>query len=710
MRLALYGNRANDSTRQSLSALTASRAPQRLPLSALRARLDEGSAEASWSPNRDGVIGRALMMPAGAVFTVPLRLANEITFSARAMLLPHDWRDGRGAVHASVAVTDKAGNRCEISATRLRASDRGRPRGGRIECQLPSSTTSVQLRVEAFGRLRPRSVTRAIWLEPVIIDPHASPLPEAPPAAAYEAEATSRQSKRPLISVLTPVHDPPLHILDEAIASVRQQTLADWELCLVDDGSGDPEIIGALERYAAADPRIHLKRRETAGGIATATNAAMELATGEYIALLDHDDMLAPDALQHVADQITSRPELDMIYSDEDIVLDGRPIWRHFKPDWSPDTLRVNGYTCHLGVYRRSLVGEIGGFRSEFNGSQDVDMILRLVEHTDRIAHIPRILYHWRAHAASTAGGDSKPYAYVAARNAIAEHLDRVGLPAEVGYGPPGLYRVAHRVARATSVDLVLAVTDDRGLERAAASWLAQPHPTWNVVLAAPAEALDAATTALTTAGVPDSSITPIASTPGHDLATTLATAAEDTAAEHLLLMQTPATGLTHDWLTRLIGYSNQPEIAAAGPILLGPDGRISEAGIALPEGIPLHLLHGARSSMDDFFGFGTSVYNVSAVSGVLATRRETYEQLGGLDPGFKELALIDYCLRATNAGGRVVIVPDARLRTTGPDTTTNDLPAIWRLRQRWAQTHTRDPYYNPNYRTDRGDFEPIRA
>ena len=128
-----------------------------------------------------------------------------------------------------------------------------------------------------------------------------------------------------------------------------------------------------------------------------------------------------------------------------------------------------------------------------------------------------------------------------------------------------------------------------------------------------------------------------------------------------------------------------------------------------MPEGIPLHLLHGTRSSMDHFFGYGTSVYNVSAVSGMLATRRETFEQLGGLHPRFGEFALIDYCLRAIDTGGRVVIVPDARLRTTGPDVTINDLPAIWALRKDWSQTHTHDPYYNPNYRTDRGDFEPLR-
>jgi hypothetical protein len=327
-------------------------------------------------------------------------------------------------------------------------------------------------------------------------------------------------------------------------------------------------------------------------------------------------------------------------------------------------------------------------------------MILRLVERTDRIAHIPRILYHWRAHANSTAGGDAKPYAYVAARNAIAAHLERTGLEADVGYGPPGLYRVAHRVRAGTSVDLVLAIEDEHGLAEAAAGWLAQPHPTWNVVLAAPPHTLQSATSLLTAAGIPDTRITPIPTQPG-DLATALATAANATTAEHLLLMQTPAIGLTHDWLTRLIGYSTQPQIAAAGPILLAPDGRIQQAGIALPDGIPLHLQHGYHVS-----GAHSVVYNLSAVSGILATRRDIYQQLGGLDPRYKDLTLIEYCLRATNTDHRIVIVPDARLRTTGADRTTNDLPTIWQLRHTWAHTHTHDPYYNPNYRTDRGDFE----
>ena len=427
------------------------------------------------------------------------------------------------------------------------------------------------------------------------------------------------------------------------------------------------------------------------------------MATGDYIALLDHDDTLAPEALQHIADQITAHPDLDMIYTDEDVVGDGQLIERHPKPGWSPEQMAAAMYTCHLGVYRRSLAIELGGFQSRFDGCQDYDFVLRLMERTDRVAHVPHILYHWRAHAASTASGDeAKPYAFLAQPRAIAEHLERSGVDAEVQFGHrPGLHRLVHRVDPRITVDFVLGVDTDEGLEEAAASWLDQSHPTFTVVLGVPDTMQDAATAALTNAGIPPSRIRTVSVPPG-DPAAALNAAAEAATAAHLVLMQTAAIGLTHDWLTRVIGYSRQPQIAAAGPIVLAPDGRIQHAGIALPEGIPLHLLYGAHAMTAL-----PIVFNFSAVNGVLATRRDTFHQLGGLHPQFKDLALVDYCLRATTTRQRIVIVPDARLRTTGPDTTTNDLPAIWHLRNTWAATHTHDPYYNPNYRTDRGDFTP---
>jgi O-antigen biosynthesis protein len=641
----------------------------------------------------DGLLDRALVMEVPATVTFPLRLAGDVEFSGRAMLFPHDWRDLTGAVRASVAASHGDGDTTVLWADTLRAGDHGRPRGHPVGCQIPTSTVALHLSLEGPTANR-GTLSRAVWVEPVLIDPHAPPRPIAPtPIETPSADG-------PLISVLTPVHDPPPHMLEEAIASVRNQTYANWQLCLVDDGSTNPDITTALQRHADADPRIHLTRHDTPHGISNATNAALNLATGDYIALLDHDDTLTSDALQHIADRIATDPTLDMLYTDEDVVADDGCFARHIKPGWSPDHMNALMYTCHLGVYRRTLAVELGGFQARFDGCQDYDLVLRLMERTDRIAHVPRILYHWRAHATSTASGErAKPWAYLAQPTAIAEHLERSGIDAEVQFAHlGGLHRIVHWVSPSTTVDLVVATRDAQGLAQAAATWMAQPHRAWRVVLAAPDAILDDAVAALTGAGIPETRITAVAGT-GLSSAATAATA------EHLLLMQTPGAGLTHDWLTRLLGYSAQAGIAAAGPVLLAPDGRIAQAGIAIPEGIPLHVLHGARSSMDVLFGYGTSVYNVSAVSGILATPRATYEQLGGLDPTYGELGLIHYCLRAADDHLRTVIVPDARLRTTGPDPTTNDLPTLWRLRNTWARTHTHDPYYNPSYRTDRGDF-----
>jgi len=680
----------------------------RIPLSALTPMLDDGSAVTTWTVDPDGMRGRALVIPANATYTVALALDRPVVLIARVLLLPHDWLNGREVVRGSVAVIAHDGGARVLWRRPLYPADRGRPRGYAVEVTMPADTVSLQLTIETTQPPREGSVARAIWLQPVLedlgsrapdraqrdgVDPDGAQADGAQRGVAGAAPVRSG----PVISVLIPVHDPPPQMLEEAIGSVVRQTFAGWELCLVDDGSRSQPIKAILERHARRDGRIKLVTHEHAQGIAAATNAAMDIASGRYVALLDHDDTLTPDALQRIADRIDAEPELDMVYSDEDIVLDGKRVWAHLKPAWSPDTMRTNGYTCHLGVYRRGLVQEIGGFRDEFNGSQDVDMILRLMERTDRIAHVPEILYHWRAHPDSTAGGDAKPYAYVAARRAIAAHVERTGLDADVGYGPPGLYRLAHRVDPGLTVEIALACEDPDTLRAAAHTWNTQPHPSWRAVIATNNHTQ--ITDALHAAGIPDQRITLIDADP--DPTTALHQAAQHATATHLLLMQAPAIGLTHDWLTRLLGYSNQDGIAAAGPVILAPDGRIQQAGIALPEGIPLHLNYGQPAAAAQ-----PVVYNLSAVSGVLATSRTSYERLGGLRPEYRELALIDYCVRAGACGndGRTVLVPDARLRIEA-DRPINDLSVIWRLRDGWRQTHTHDPYYNRAYRTDRGDF-----
>jgi hypothetical protein len=666
---------------------------RRLPLASLRARVDDGSARTEWKLEPDGVLGRTLQIDAGATITYPLRLEGEVTFTGRAMLFPHDWRDLQGAVRATVSAGTPEGIRT-LWTRALYAGDRGHPGGYRVSVTVPATTKALHLTVSALARPPADPVRRMIWVEPALHDPAAPPAPTPASETAVAPAGAAPAGEEPLFSVLVPVHDPPLQMLAEAVESVRNQSFGDWELCLVDDGSGDPEVADALDAYAA-DPRVRFHRHETAQGISSATNAALALARGRYIVLLDHDDTLDVGALAAIADRLALDPQLDMVYTDEDVVQeDGARLERHPKPGWSPEHMAALMYTCHLGVYRRSLADELGGFQSRFDGCQDFDFVLRLMERTDRIAHVPRILYHWRAHPASTAtvGGDAKPHAFLAQPAAIAAHLRRTGVDADVRYGYlPGIHRIVHRVDPATSAAFVLGLESIEGLDDAAASWVSQPHPTWTVSIAAPARLHEQIAGLLRAAGVTSERIT---------LSTgTLADAAAAAQGEQLLIMQTPAAGLTHDWLTRLIGYAGQPGIAAAGPILLARDGRIQQAGIALPGGVPLHLVHGRPT-----VSAPPAVTNVSALSGVLLTPSSIYRSLGGLALDHRELTLIEYCLRAGEGAGRIVMIPDARMRATGPDPAVNDLPAIWRLQREWAATHTHDPYYNAGYRTDRGD------
>jgi GT2 family glycosyltransferase len=666
----------------------------RLPLAVLRAPAGSREAGADWKVEPDGVLGRALEVLAGTTISYPLRLGGEVTLTAGVRLYPHDWRDLNGPVRAAVQVTTSAGT-LELWAATLYAGGRGRPGGLRLRVTLPADTTELHLTV-AQPRDPPAEdpLERAIFVEPALWDP-SGPTGAAPPPPP--TRSVPEKTAEPLFSVLIPVHDPPLRMLRDAVESVGAQTFEDWELCLVDDGSRDPEVIAALRAYTV-DPRIRLRRHETAGGISAATNAALELARGRYVALVDHDDTLAPDALEQIAAVIAADPTLDMVYSDEDIVSGGVVLEPHPKPGWSPEHMAALMYTCHLGVYRRTLATELGGFDTRFDGCQDFDFVLRLMERTDRIAHVPRILYHWRAHPASTAtfGGGAKPHAFLAQPAAIAAHLDRTGVQADVRHGYlPGIHRIVHRVDAGATVAFALAVDTSDGLPAAARSWLGQQHPSWQLVLAAP-DALHAELSAvLAGAGLGAGSFELIA---GTGLPGAAARAAE--LADQVLLLQAPTAGLTADWLTRLIGYASQPGIAAAGPVLLGRSGTIAQAGVALPEGLPLHLFYDLPP-----VSAPPAAMNVSALSGALLTPASVLRDTGAPDPSLRELALIDYCLRATASRRRAVLVPDARLRVTGPDPAMNDLPAMWALHARWAEHRSGDPYYNAGYLTDRGDL-----
>src|SRR5690606_34148515 len=232
------------------------------------------------------------------------------------------------------------------------------------------------------------------------------------------------------------------------LGSVRDQTTGDWEHVVVDDGSTRPDVARLLSEAAAADPRVRVVTRAASGGIVAASSDALAAATGELIALLDHDDVLEPDALAAIDAAFAAGDDVDVVYSDHDMIrADGRYVTPSYKPDWSPERLRSQNYITHLLVARRALVDEVGGFREGYDGAQDHDLALRLGERARRVAHVPRVLYHWRQSPASVTSGASKPWAFEAGVRAVADHCDRIGIDATVETtAHEGCYRVVRHV------------------------------------------------------------------------------------------------------------------------------------------------------------------------------------------------------------------------------------------------------------------------
>jgi GT2 family glycosyltransferase len=497
-----------------------------------------------------------------------------------------------------------------------------------------------------------------------------------PAPAAVRAEparpGVRRGARRPdpLISVVMPVHDPPPAFLERALRSVRDQTYERWQLCVADDGSRDPEVSRLLRAHAAQDDRISLVRRARGGGISSGTNAALELATGEFVALLDHDDELERDALERVVECLREHPDTDIVYTDEDRLLpDGTRFGAVLKPGWSPELLRCGMYTCHLGVYRRALVEEAGGLRGDYDGAQDFDLMLRLVERTQRVRHVPRVLYHWRASDASVAiNPAAKPYAYEAGARALQSHLDRVGIAGTAERTElPGLYRTVHAPDPEAKVSILLAAERaPEGWERAIGERTA--HPSWELVVAP-----------------------------------TLGEAARRATGEYLLILDAPAVPLDDAWLTTLIGHARLEGVAAVGAKVLRPGGVIEHAGVMIGEGLPLPVYRGVRADFVGYLGNLAVSWNYCAVAGALMTRRDLFTELGGLGGGRSPLAEADYCLRARGRGLRTVLAPDARLQLTGPGRgEAASLRELAAFKRRWQPEVPVDPYY-PKFWQRRG-------
>jgi glycosyltransferase involved in cell wall biosynthesis len=482
--------------------------------------------------------------------------------------------------------------------------------------------------------------------------------PDAASLDRMRAES-ARFAYLPLVSIITPAYNTDPRWLHACAASVVAQAYPRWEWRIANDGSDDPRTLDALARIAALDGRITVHDLPQNSGIAAASNVALHAATGEYVGLLDHDDELLPHALFRVVEHLNRpAPRPDVVYTDEDkLEPDGSRTDAYFKPDWSPELFLSNMYACHFLVARRDLVASIGGFRSAFDFSQDYDLVLRLMERTHCIDHVPDVLYHWRKVPRSTAAaGGAKPSAHLAGHRALQDYLDRNGIGGRVAdAGPPGFYRIVYTLTSSSVVSIIgLVEPAERERLRAATS-----YPKVEFVASA-----------------------------------------HEASGDWLLFLDPSFEPRSRDWLAALLEVL-RPGVGAVGAKLLRADGTVEHIGLVLGlDGIAGRPFLNAPADHPGYFGNALLIRTVSAVSGAcLLTTKEMFERVGGLDQALgREASAIDYCLKVGAAGERVVFTPWALLqrRVPGPapEVTARDARELTR---RWEGRLDHDPYYSPH-------------
>ena len=517
----------------------------------------------------------------------------------------------------------------------------------------------------------------------------------------------------PRFSIVTPVFDPPADVLRAMLRSVANQTFDDWEHCLVDDCSTKPYVRRILDE-AATDSRVRVSYRETNGGIVAASNDALTMASGEFVALLDHDDELQPDALRLVDEAIIAEPEADYVYTDEDKMDDaGRRAFAFLKPDWSPERLRTQMYTCHLSVLRRSLVDEVGRFRPEFNGSQDWDLVLRVTERARRVVHVPEVLYHWRmlSSSAARAGHEAKPWAFEAGARAIQAHCDRTGVEAVTEHDAEfaGIYHLLPRLRRQPPVSIVIPtggqVRDVHGelvvlVTRCVESIIkTSTYDNFEIVCVID-ERTD--TRRLEAIRAIANGRLQVVLCPGpFNFSERINTGVLASDGEHVLFLNDDIEVVTPDWVERMVMYSQLPEIGAVGAKLLFGDDCLQHAGVIVNEVGPGHIYRRFHRDHGGYFNMLKVANNFQAVTGAcLMSRRAVFDEVGGLSMLFPvNFNDIDYCLKLQEQQLRVVVDPDTVLYHYESSTRPPDV-SEWEIRLLQARhgSAVPDPYYNPGF------------
>ena len=528
---------------------------------------------------------------------------------------------------------------------------------------------------------------------------------------------------KPLISIVMPIHSPNPAWFQDSIESVKKQVYQNWELCIADDASSDPTVRLILEQYASSDQRIKVVFRENNGHISAASNSALGLAQADWVALLDHDDVLAEHALFWVVDAINRHPACRLIYSDEDkideAVVRSDP---YFKPEWNQDLFYSQNMFSHLGVYHADLVRAVGGFRVGYEGSQDYDLALRCIVRIkpSQIHHIPRVLYHWRMHAQSTAQSiNAKPYAMLAGARALNDHFSRTGVDAlaeSVGYG----YRVRYALpAVLPLVSLIIPTRNGLKLLRQCVQSILNKTTYANFeILIVDNGSNDAATLRYLKGLSADNRIRVLRDDRPFNYSQLNNTAVLQARGDVLGLVNNDIEVISPDWLTEMVSHAVRPGVGAVGARLWYADNTLQHAGVVLGlEGFAGHVHRYLPRGNVGYCGRAALTQSFSAVTGAcLVVKKSSYLQVGGLNEVDLPVACndIDFCLKLLKAGYRNLWTPWAELyhhesSTRGFDDTPEKLARskkeVAYMWQHWGDMLRNDPAYSPNLTLDASDF-----
>ncbi|KPX83084.1 Glycosyl transferase, group 2 family protein [Pseudomonas amygdali pv. mori] len=536
-------------------------------------------------------------------------------------------------------------------------------------------------------------------------------------------EHMNRWIEYPLISIIMPVYNPPLDLLREAVDSVRSQLYTNWELCLADDASTNPAVIEYLKSLKAQDKRIKVVFRGSNGHISQASNSALGVAKGLFVALMDNDDLLPAHALYWIARTIRENPDAGLIYSDEDkIDTEGNRSSPYFKSDWNEFLFRSQNMVCHLGAYRRDLVNEVGQFRVGFEGAQDYDLTLRCIEKLkrDQIIHIPRVLYHWRIHAGSTAmAGDEKPYAALAGVKALDEHLERQGRIGSTELLPTGQYRVHYNLPTALPlVTLVIPTRNAYALVKQCIDSIKSLTTYKNYEIILIDNGSDDPESLEYFAQIGQEENIRVLRDDGPFNYSALNNAAVRIAKGELIgLINNDIEVITPEWLSEMVSIALQPKVGAVGARLWYPDNRLQHGGVVVGiGGVAGHAHKYLPKGAHGYFCRAELIQEFSAVTAAcLIIKKSIFDEVGGLDEQHLKIAFndVDFCLRVQEAGYLNVWTPFSELyhhesATRGLEDTPQKQERfgheIRYIKNRWPNIQV-DYAYSPNLTLDHEDF-----